>query len=69
MNYYPTISAQKTTEINKGTIYIKSHEPSFWEVKDTFVLLAYPSLAASRTLWQRLLACLTFTLDAENLFC
>ena len=27
----------------------KSREPSFWEVMDSFVLLAYPSLAASRT--------------------
>ena len=30
----------------------KSHE-SFWEVMDSFVLLAYASLAASRTLLQR----------------
>ena len=28
----------------------KSREPSFWEVTDSFVLLAYASLAASRTL-------------------
>ena len=28
----------------------KSREPSFWEVMDSFVLLAYASLAASRTL-------------------
>ena len=34
----------------------KSQEPSFWEVMDSFVLLAYASLAASRTLLQRLLA-------------
>ena len=27
----------------------KSRGPSFWEVMDSFVLLAYPSLAASRT--------------------
>ena len=27
-----------------------SREPSFWEVMDSFVLLAYASLAASRTL-------------------
>ena len=30
----------------------KSREPSFWEVMDFFVLLAYASLAASRTLLQ-----------------
>ena len=47
----------------------KSREPSFWEVMDSFVLLAYASLAASRILLQRLLACLNFTLDSEDLFC
>ena len=36
---------------------------------DSFVLLTYASLAASRTLWQRLLGCLNFTLDSEDLFC
>ena len=45
----------------------KSREPSFWEVMDSFVLLVYASLAASRTLLQQLLACLNFTLDSENL--
>ena len=30
----------------------KSREPSFWEVMDPFVLVAYASLAASRTLLQ-----------------
>ena len=45
----------------------KSREPSFWEVMDSFVLLAYASLAASRTLLQRLLACLNFTLESKNL--
>ena len=34
---------------------------------DSFVLVAYTSLAASRTLFQRLLACLNFTLDSEDL--
>ena len=29
-----------------------SREPSFWEVMDSFVLLAYASLAASRTFLQ-----------------
>ena len=46
-----------------------SREPSFWEVIDSFALLAYASLAASRTLLQRLLACLNFTLDLEDLLC
>ena len=35
---------------------------------DSFVLLAYASLAASRTLLQQLLACLNFTFDSEDLF-
>ena len=47
----------------------KSQEPSFWEVIDSFVLLAYASLVTLRTLLQRLLACLKFTLDSEVLFC
>ena len=45
----------------------KSRDSSFWEVMDSFVLLAYVSLAASRTVLQQLLACLNFTLDSENL--
>ena len=45
-------------------IHQKSQEPSFSEVMDSFVLVAYASLAASRTLLQRLLACLNFTLDS-----
>ena len=48
-------------------IYQKYWEPSFWKVMDSFVLLAYASLAASRTLLQQLLACLNFTLDSEDL--
>ena len=44
----------------------KFREPHFWEVMDSFVLVAYASLAASRTLLQRLLACLNFTLDSED---
>ena len=47
----------------------KSREPSFWEVMDSFVLVAYASLAASRTLLQQLLACLNFPSDSEDLFC
>ena len=45
----------------------KSRVPSFQEVMDSFVLLAYARLAASRTLLQRLLACLNFTFDSEDL--
>ena len=45
----------------------KSQDPSLWEVMDFFVLLAYASLAISRTLLQPLLACLNFTLESENL--
>ena len=33
-------------------IHQKSQEPSFWEVIDSFILLVYASLAASRTLLQ-----------------
>ena len=44
-----------------------SRKPGFWEVMDSFILLAYSSLAASRTLLQRLLACLNFTLESEDL--
>ena len=36
---------------------------------DSFVLVAYSSLAASQTLLQRLVACLNFTLNSEDLFC
>ena len=36
---------------------------------DSFILLAYASLAASRTLLQLLLACLNFALDSEDLSC
>ena len=46
----------------------KSRESGFWEVIGYFLLLAYASLAASRTSLQWLLACLNFTLDSEELF-
>ena len=36
---------------------------------DSFVLIASASLAALRTLLQRLRACMNFTLDSEDLFC
>ena len=45
----------------------KAREWSFWEVIDSFVLLACASLAALRTYLQRLLACLNITLDSEDL--
>ena len=45
----------------------KSQESSFWKVMDAFVLLAYANLAALRTLLQWLLACVKFTLEAEDL--
>ena len=45
----------------------KPQEPNFWEVMDSFVLLVYASLASSRTLLERLLACMNFTLEAEDL--
>ena len=45
----------------------KSQEPIFGDVMDSFVLLPYASLAASRTLVQPLLPCLNFTLEAEDL--
>ena len=76
-NNFPLLDAKANTSglLNRGgiadlpllrtllAIRQKSTEPSFWEVIDSFVLLAYASLAASRTLLQRLLACLNFTLE------
>ena len=47
----------------------KCQETSFWEVMDSFVLVTYAGLAAPRNLLQRLLACLSFILDSEELFC
>ena len=44
----------------------KSLQPSFWEVMDSFVLLAYASLATSRTYLQQLIAYLNFTLESED---
>ena len=35
-------------------------EPSFWEMMDSFLLLPYTGLAASRTFIQQLLTCLNF---------
>ena len=36
---------------------------------ESFFLVAYVNLAASRTFLQQLLASLNFTLDSEDLFC
>ena len=44
----------------------KSREPSFWEEMVSFALLAYASVTASRTILQRLVACLNFTLELED---
>ena len=41
----------------------------FMESNRPFFLLTHASLAALRILLQRLLACLNFTLDSEDLFC
>ena len=54
--------------LNRGGTQ-KSREPSFLEMMDSFVSVAYASLAASRTLLKRLLARLNFNLDSEDLFC
>ena len=45
----------------------KPCEPTFWEVMDSFVLVTSAYFAASRTLLQRLLACLNSALDSEDL--
>ena len=46
----------------------ESGEPSFREAVDSFVLLAYANLAASRTLLQQLLTCLIFNLRIRRFF-
>ena len=45
----------------------RSWQPSFLEVMDSFVLVTYTSLVASKTLLLQLLTCLNFTLDSEDL--
>ena len=47
----------------------KTWEPSFWEVMDSFALLACLSLAASRTFLRWLLASRNLTSDSADLFC
>ena len=47
----------------------KSQDPSFWEVMDSFALLAYAIFAPSRTLLQGLPACLNFTLESYLASC
>ena len=48
------------------TIHQNLREPSFWEMIDSFILLAQTRLTASKTLLQQLLAYLNFTLEAEE---
>ena len=48
-------------------IYQETQESSSWEVIKSFLLLAYASLAASRTFSQQLLACLNLNLESEDL--
>ena len=47
----------------------KSQEPRFWEVMDSFVILAFASLVASRTFLQWLLDRLNFSLESDLSFC
>ena len=47
-------------------IWQMSQEWNFWEVMDSSVLVAYACLAVSRTLLQRLLACLNFNSYTED---
>ena len=47
----------------------KIQRAKFLENFGLFSLLAYASVAVSRTLLQQLLACLNFTLNSEDLFC
>ena len=72
-NNFASSDAEENTSrpLNRGGIadLCKSREPRFWDVMDSFALLAYACLAALRTLLQRLLACLNFILDSEDLFC
>ena len=67
-NYFALPAAEDNTPelLNKGgiadlpllrtilAIHQKSQEPRFWEVMESFVLLAYVSLTASRTFLQQL---------------
>ena len=48
-------------------IHQKPQERIYWEVMDSFVLLAYASSVASRILLQWSLPCQNFTLDSEDL--
>ena len=47
-------------------IHEKSKESSVWEAMDSFLLLAFACLAASRTCFQILLACLNFIIESED---
>ena len=75
-NYIVLSDAEDSTSgplnpLNRGSIEntISSSPIVMWEVINSSVLVAYGSLAASRTIVQRILACLNFTIDFEDLFC
>ena len=54
----------------KNTIGNSPNIPrGFWEVMDSFVLLACASLAASITLLQWLITCIDFTSDSQDSIC
>ena len=79
LDFWEKFSAKTSGLLNRGgkahllllrtllAICQKSCKPSLWEVMDSFVLVAYASLTASRTLLQQLLAWLNFTLESEDL--
>ena len=50
------------------TLWAICQKPSFWDVINSFVLVACASFAASRTLLQWLLASLNFTLNSEKIY-
>ena len=69
------VEGNTSGSLNRGGIAdlpqskIGNSTKSFWDLMDSFVLLAYASLVASRTLLQQLLAFLNFALNSEDLFC
>ena len=80
LDFWEKFSAKTSGLLNRGgkahlillrtllAICQKSCKPSLWEVMDSFVLVAYASLTASRTLLQQLLVCLNCTSDSEDFF-
>ena len=49
-NTFGPLNRCGTADLAILAIRQKSREPSFWELMESFILLAYSSLAASRTL-------------------